>query len=231
MQETPDRMDPSLTLSVSLWKAAPSDGNAGRDGLLAAWMALGPEERRILVALLLAMPYTCADLDRYAASPAEVMRHVTITIGALRRSCGWSAHDADRRMDAEDLVCEALWKLRASCGRQAIDDLFAFMATTLQRDVVRFCQKAQRRVSTTGVEDRLAAAPEPELGEEERQRLVACVRDRLADPRDRVLFDLYVEGRPNRAMRQVDDRSERQITRLRGRFADLLKECHARLDR
>ena len=48
---------------------------------------------------------------------------------------------------------------------------------------------------------------------------------------DRVLFDLYVEGRPNRAMRQVDDRSERQITRLRGRFADLLKECHARLDR
>lgn len=186
--------------------------------------------RRILVAVLTAMPYTCADLERYMASAAEVQRHVSITIGALRRSCGWSAHDADRRMDAEDLVCEALWKLRESCGRQRIDDLFAFMATTLQRDVVRFCQKAQRRVSTSGMEERLTSGSSPELSEEERDRIVACARAGLMDPRDQVLFDLYLEGKPNRAMRAVDDRSERQITRLRGHFADRLKECHQRLN-
>lgn len=177
--------------------------------------------------LLEGRPLTCAEIEVYTASKEVLQKHVLITIGALRRSCGWSAHDADRRMEAEDLVCEALLTLRKTCERTCIDDLYRYMSTILRNEVVRFCQRASRRVS---FDDHI---PGPSSGHatipttDALDAVISAARTRISNERDQRLFDMYVEGEPNRAMRAVDPRSDRQITRLRTSFAELLRQCYA----
>lgn len=168
-------------------------------------------------------PYDCSDIDHYTTSATYFQRHVLITIGALRKNCGWNAHDVDRRMEAEDLVSNALLKLRQVCTGSSVNDLYRYMSTMLRHDVVRFCQQMKRRVS---FEERMDQIPQDNTNAIDLEAVIQLARKRINDERDRVLFDMYVDGRPNRAMRETDPRSDRQITRLRGMFADLLKQCY-----
>lgn len=171
-------------------------------------------------------PYSCAEVEAYFKERDNWRTHVSLTLGALKKSCGALFAQSELREQSEELVAVAVSKLIASCRNGEVHDIYAYLGQTIRRDVIHCCKARQRRETFDEQHERDEQPTSPPF---DLELAIACVKKQMKDPRDHELVEMYADSKPNRDMRALDGRGERQISRLRSEIAKKFSGCIKRL--